>query len=149
MSALLSVNKANKGSVGGGGGTKLFQSPPKNSSSSFSIASSSSSLSFHQNPPKSGAGVGVGIATTSDNSQGSQTIALRGSVELIVEFFNYCVNSILYQRGPCLYPPESYKRVSKYGLTMHLTTDADLITYLAAVSKQLEGMYTQPKLMYV
>ncbi len=144
MSALPGSNKAHKSL----GGTKLFQSPPQNSSISsplFSIASSSSSssssTSFNLNPAKPGAITGIvqshGIINS--QSQGSQTIVLRGSVELIVEFFHYCVNSILYQRGPCLYPPESYKRVSKYGLTMHLNSDAELITYLSAVSKQLEG----------
>ncbi len=67
-------------------------------------------------------------------------IALRGpSAEVVTEFFHFCVNSILYQRGPLLYPPESYRRVSKYGLTMHLTTDPALISYMSTVTKQLEG----------
>ena len=38
----------------------------------------------------------------------------QGSTEIVTEFFGYSINSILYQRG--IYPPESFSRVSKYGL---------------------------------
>ena len=64
-------------------------------------------------------------------------ITLRGSVDIVSEFFEYSVNSILYQRG--LYPPESYKRVSKYGLTMHMTQDEGLQAYMRSVRKQLDA----------
>ena len=46
------------------------------------------------------------------------TITLKGSTEIVTEFFGYSINSILYQRG--IYPPESFARVSKYGLQMRL-----------------------------
>jgi hypothetical protein len=128
------------------GGTKLFQSPPSSSSTSSTFSSSASASTTlapsAQLFPSSQAKSGIGGSNSGDSSQRgnpSQTIALRGSAETIVEFFHYCVNSILYQRGPCLYPPESYKRVSKYGLTMHLTTDTDLMAYLASILRQLEG----------
>ncbi|KAG8462424.1 hypothetical protein KFE25_012244 [Diacronema lutheri] len=62
-------------------------------------------------------------------------ITLRGSVEIVTEFFGYSVNSILYQRG--IYPPETFKKVSKYGLTMLVTTDAGLSDYLEQVLSQL------------
>lgn len=48
------------------------------------------------------------------------------------------VNSILYQRG--LYPPESFKRVSQYGLTMLITTDETLTEYIENIMKQLHGI---------
>jgi mitotic spindle assembly checkpoint protein MAD2 len=47
------------------------------------------------------------------------------------------VRSILYQRG--IYPPESFKKVSKYGLTMLVTTDGGLSEYLENVLSQLSG----------
>jgi mitotic spindle assembly checkpoint protein MAD2 len=65
----------------------------------------------------------------------STAITLRGSVDIVVEFFDYAVNSILYQRG--IYPPESFKRVSKYGLAMQMTTEEGLSTYLGNITRQL------------
>jgi len=43
--------------------------------------------------------------------------------------------SILYQRG--IYPPETFKKVNKYGLTMLVTTDQGLTEYLEQVLAQL------------
>jgi hypothetical protein len=71
------------------------------------------------------------------SSQTSNLITLRGSVDIVTEFFHYSVNSILYQRG--IYPPETFKRVSHYGLSMMITTDDALIAYLANILRQLEG----------
>lgn len=73
------------------------------------------------------------------------TITLKGSTEIVTEFFNYSVNSILYQRG--IYPPESFKRVSQYGLSMMVTTDEGLLSYLNNIIRQLECMY--PNLFFV
>ena len=64
------------------------------------------------------------------------TITLKGSTDIVTEFFKYSVNSILYQRG--IYPPESFKRVSQYGLSMMVTTDEELLKYLNNITKQLE-----------
>ena len=67
----------------------------------------------------------------------STAITLRGSVDIVVEFFDYSVNSILYQRN--VYPPESFKHETKYGLRMMRTVDEGLAKYLANVSRQLES----------
>jgi len=67
----------------------------------------------------------------------TSTISLKGSVDIVREFFEYSVNSILYQRG--IYPPETFKRVAKYGLGMMVTTDEGLQKYLKQVLGQLEG----------
>ena len=67
----------------------------------------------------------------------SNLITLRGSTDIVTEFFNASVNSILYQRA--IYPPESFKRVNKYGLSMMTTTDEGLTAYMANISRQLEG----------
>ena len=65
------------------------------------------------------------------------TISLKGSVDVVREFFEVAINSILYQRG--IYPPETFKRISKYGLGMMVTTDDGLKTYMTKVLGQLEG----------
>lgn len=71
----------------------------------------------------------------------STVITLRGSTDIVKEFFEYSVNTILYQRG--IYPPESFKRVSKYGLAMMVTTDDALIEYISNIMNQLQGIYLQ------
>jgi len=45
--------------------------------------------------------------------------------------------SILYQRG--IYPPESFNRVSKYGLAMVVTADEKLKDFLKNILEQLTG----------
>lgn len=63
-----------------------------------------------------------------------QAITLRGSSDTVTEFFTYAINSILYQRG--LYPSESFRRVSKYGLTMLVTSDDELSDYIDRVLRR-------------
>eukprot|EP01038_Epipyxis_sp_PR26KG_P007380 gene7380-10052_t len=72
-----------------------------------------------------------------DQSAISNVITLKGSTDIVAEFFQCCVNNILYQRA--IYPPESFKRISKYGLPMMTTTDEKLIEYLHNIMKQLEA----------
>ena len=54
----------------------------------------------------------------------------------------YSINSILYQRG--IYPPETFRRVNKYGLTMLVTTDDALNAYLENVLSQLSRESLRP-----
>jgi len=63
------------------------------------------------------------------------TITLKGSVDVVVEFFIFCVNSILYQRG--IYSEESFKRSEKYGIPLMLAADPALKEYLAEIMKQV------------
>lgn len=74
----------------------------------------------------------------SSMTDSSTVINLRGSTDIVKEFFEYSVNTILYQRG--VYPPESFKRVSKYGLAMMVTTDDALIEYISNIMNQLQGI---------
>lgn len=53
-------------------------------------------------------------------------------------FSAFGINSILYQRG--IYPFEAFTRVQKYGLTLLVTTDPELIKYLNNVVEQLKGI---------
>ena len=45
------------------------------------------------------------------------------------------VRSILYQRG--VYPPETFTRIKKYGLTVLVSTDDGVKNYLASFMRQL------------
>lgn len=75
-------------------------------------------------------------------SNGDATvITLRGSVDIVSEFFFTAINSILYQRG--IYQPETFKRESKYGLTVLTTTDEGLLRYLEQVMSQMSQWLTQ------
>ncbi|KAK2192395.1 hypothetical protein NP493_30g02012 [Ridgeia piscesae] len=77
-------------------------------------------------------------------------ITLKGSTDIVAEFFTYGINSILYQRG--LYPPESFTRVQKYNLTLLVTADDELNNYLNSVVNQVrEWLYnmTVQKLVIV
>mmetsp|Transcript_21008 Transcript_21008/g.44327 ORF Transcript_21008/g.44327 Transcript_21008/m.44327 type:complete len:228 (+) Transcript_21008:166-849(+) len=64
-------------------------------------------------------------------------ITLKGSVDIVSEFFFTAINSILYQRG--IYQPETFKRESKYDLTVLTTTDDGLLKYLSQVMAQVES----------
>jgi len=64
-------------------------------------------------------------------------ITLKGSVDIVTEFFFTSINSILYQRG--IYEPASFRRADKYGLTVLLSTDEGLLTYLNNVMKQMSS----------
>ncbi|KAK2914230.1 hypothetical protein QQF64_029794 [Cirrhinus molitorella] len=63
-------------------------------------------------------------------------ITLKGSAELVAEFFSFGINSILYQRG--IYPAETFTRVTQYDMSLHMTTDAKLKNYLTNVISQLK-----------
>lgn len=63
-------------------------------------------------------------------------LTLKGSTALVHEFFNYSVQSILYQRN--IYPAEDFKTVKKYGLQMLVTTDDGLADYLEKALGQLQ-----------
>ena len=70
-------------------------------------------------------------------STDTQTIiTLSGSVSIVSEFFFTAINSILYQRG--IYQPETFRRESKYGLTVLTTTDEGLLGYLNNVMEQMK-----------
>ncbi|XP_019733042.1 mitotic spindle assembly checkpoint protein MAD2A [Hippocampus comes] len=63
-------------------------------------------------------------------------ITLKGSSELVADFFCFGINSILYQRG--IYPPEQFTRVSQYDMSLQVTSDPELKNYLDNVVTQLK-----------
>jgi len=74
------------------------------------------------------------IAMTETTTRGRNAITLKGSTELVTEFFGYAVNTILYQRG--VYPPEEFERKQKYGIGVMVTTEPRLRDYLVEVLEQ-------------
>jgi mitotic spindle assembly checkpoint protein MAD2 len=76
------------------------------------------------------------MASTATATETQTIITLKGSIEIVSEFFHTAINSILYQRG--IYQPETFRRESKYGLTVLTTTDGGLLEYLENVMKQME-----------
>ncbi|RXG67716.1 Mitotic spindle assembly checkpoint protein MAD2A [Armadillidium vulgare] len=71
-----------------------------------------------------------------DTQEQSNCVTLKGSGQLVSEFFFYGINSILYQRG--IYPPESFTYKQQYGLTVFLTTDDGVKKYLNTVLAQIK-----------
>jgi len=62
-------------------------------------------------------------------------ITLRGSAEMVAEFFNYGVNNILYQRG--VYPMESFKRTTAYGIPMFVSDKEEIADYVNKICEQV------------
>merc|ERR1719446_111031 len=77
------------------------------------------------------------VPTPAKGSRSADVITLRGSVDTVVEFFGFAINSILYQRG--VYPAESFAQVSKYGLKILVTQDRGLQAYIGEVLQQFKG----------
>jgi len=73
----------------------------------------------------------------------SQQVTLKGSAQLVSEFFNYGINSILYQRG--IYPSESFTRKQEYGLTLLVSTDERVNNFLKSVLSQIQDWLVERK----
>lgn len=75
-----------------------------------------------------------------------QAITLKGSTNLVAEFFKFAANTILFQRG--VYPADDFHMVKKYGQTVLVTQDLAVENYLDKILKQvnkwlLTGSVTQ------
>ncbi|KAH8296759.1 hypothetical protein KR054_010940 [Drosophila jambulina] len=63
-------------------------------------------------------------------------ITLKGSAQIIVEYLKYGINSILFQRG--IYPAENFDSTQQYGLTILMSKDPKITTFLQNVLSQTE-----------
>lgn len=84
------------------------------------------------------------MPSTAQSSATENVVTLRGSTDVVAEFFFDSVNSVLYQRG--VYPPESFARTVKYGIPMLITEDEGLKKYLDSVSAQLKTWLLESEL---
>ncbi|KAL8827952.1 MAG: hypothetical protein Q9191_002879 [Dirinaria sp. TL-2023a] len=71
-------------------------------------------------------------------------LSLKGSSKLIAEFFEYSINTILFQRG--VYPAEDFTAVKKYGLNMLVTSDDQVKAYINKIMSQLNRWMTGGKI---
>ncbi|KAH6621866.1 HORMA domain-containing protein [Boeremia exigua] len=111
--------------------TKTSSSTAKSASASKS-SSKSASKSTSKSASKS-------KSAKSDESK-VHKLALKGSSKTVNEFFEYSINTILFQRG--VYPAEDFTAVKKYGLTMMVTADDQVKAYIKKIMSQLkEWMY--------
>ncbi|RPA98592.1 DNA-binding protein [Choiromyces venosus 120613-1] len=62
-------------------------------------------------------------------------LSLKGSSKLVAEFFEYSINTILFQRG--VYPAEDFTAVKKYGLNMLISADDQVKAYIRKIMSQL------------
>ncbi|KAE8354700.1 DNA-binding protein [Aspergillus coremiiformis] len=74
------------------------------------------------------------MSATKDKSK-VHKLSLKGSSKLVAEFFEYSINSILFQRA--VYPPEDFTTVKKYGLNMLITADDQVKAYIRKIMSQL------------
>lgn len=65
----------------------------------------------------------------------ANTISLKGSTRIVTEFFEYSLNSILYQRA--VYPAEDFSTVKKYDLNLLKTNDTELRQYIRKILQQV------------
>lgn len=63
------------------------------------------------------------------------SITLKGSSQIVAEYFGFAINSILFLRG--VYDPDSFQTIKKYNLRLSVTTDERLADYIKQILKQL------------
>ena len=63
------------------------------------------------------------------------TLTLKGSCDIVRQFFGDSICSILDQRG--IYPRSSFKRVQKYGIPIFVADDPELVSFLQKYMKQV------------
>jgi len=76
------------------------------------------------------------MGKTATQQANKNAITLKGSAEIVAEFFNFGINTILYQRG--IYPADSFKATNKYDLTLWMSQDNEVNSYLTNIMKQLK-----------
>ncbi|KAF2234338.1 putative mitotic spindle checkpoint protein [Viridothelium virens] len=62
-------------------------------------------------------------------------LSLKGSSKTVAEFFEYSINTILFQRG--VYPAEDFTAVKKYGLNMLVSSEDQVKAYIKKIMSQL------------
>ncbi|KAF3038550.1 Mitotic spindle checkpoint component mad2 [Didymella keratinophila] len=113
--------------------------PRTTRTSKSSSTSKSASGSKSTSTSKSASSKSKSKSSKSDESK-VHKLALKGSSKIVNEFFEYSINTILFQRG--VYPAEDFTAVKKYGLTMMVTADDQVKAYIKRIMSQLkEWMY--------
>lgn len=75
--------------------------------------------------------------------QTKNCITLRGSAQIICEYLKFAINSVLFQRG--LYPPETFKAEQQYGITLLISEDEQIKSFLNNLLTQSEEWIVNKK----
>lgn len=86
----------------------------------------------------------MAISQSKTDGPDTHRVALRGSAKLVSEFFEYSINTILFQRG--VYPAEDFTPVKKYGLNMLVSSDDQVKAYIKRIMSQLNKWMTKSKI---
>ena len=73
-----------------------------------------------------------------------ETDCCEGSAKTVAEFFEYSINTILFQRG--VYPAEDFTPVKKYGLNMLVSSDDQVKSYVKKIMSQLNKWMLKSKI---
>ncbi|XP_034238896.1 mitotic spindle assembly checkpoint protein MAD2A [Thrips palmi] len=84
---------------------------------------------------------------TETQLKAKNSITLRGSAEIVMEYLNYGINSILFQRG--VYPPETFKTVENFGLSIFVSTDPKIISFVETVLNQMKDWLVDEKVQKI
>lgn len=84
---------------------------------------------------------------TETQLKAKNSITLRGSAEIVMEYLNYGINSILFQRG--VYPPETFKTVENFGLSIFVSTDERIISFVDTVLSQMKDWLIAEKVQKI
>jgi len=76
--------------------------------------------------------------------QSQNAITLKGSAKLVMDYLNFGINSILFQRG--IYPPESFKTEEHFGLSILVSTDEKIQQFLQPVLVQMKDWLLEQKI---
>ncbi|ODV80390.1 DNA-binding protein [Suhomyces tanzawaensis NRRL Y-17324] len=63
-------------------------------------------------------------------------LALKGSCKIVTDYFEFAINSILFQRG--IYPAEDFQTVRKYDLPLLVNVDDDVKDYILKIMLQIK-----------
>lgn len=74
----------------------------------------------------------------------NQQLTISGSAKTVAEFFEYSINTILFQRG--VYPAEDFTPVKKYGLNMLVSSDDQVKSYIKKIMSQLNRWMLKSKI---
>ncbi|KAG8345686.1 HORMA domain [Trypanosoma vivax] len=80
-------------------------------------------------------------------SSAEQCLTFRSSVSTVAELLGFAIYSILYQRG--VFPCESFSQVTRYGMPLMVSSDAELNSYLSEVLGQVAAWINTDKMRKV
>lgn len=69
-------------------------------------------------------------------AEDARKLAFKGSCKTVTDYFEFAIHNILFQRG--IYPAEDFATVRKYALPLLLSTDEEVVSYIAKIMHQIK-----------